>query len=60
MEDLIAKHRTAVENCDPLITLLDEDSNEPGSQFKTEDVQLIILGGMHQEKPNGGSKQLQS
>lgn len=60
-EDLITKHRLAVENCDPLITLLDEESNEPGSQLKTEDVQLIILGGMHQgEKSSGGPKQLQS
>jgi hypothetical protein len=58
-EDLIAKHRLAVEEYDPLITLLDEGSNEPGSQLKTEDVQLVILGGMQQGEKNGGPKQLQ-
>lgn len=58
-EDLIALHRKAVEDKDPLLTLIDEEGN-PCFQCKTSLIDAVVLGFAQQEKVNGGPKQLQS
>lgn len=58
-EDLIALHRKAVEDRDPLFTLVDEE-RIPTFQCKTSLIDVVILGFAQQEKPNVSQKQLQS